>query len=183
MDLARFYRGDIVNSIAFEAAGAHTDPQPPANGLPPATPRYSARAPSLRRLRQPGHEVTSGTWNPSLQLRRPSHRFSTWPTASTKALAFNARLRVDLDQARNCARHPSLAAHEALLLNYEQAFNPPGQPHRRLVRTAPAHALDATRTAKAPAVPCGIHGAAQTTIGVKRPAPAPKPGQLLRLSM
>jgi len=174
----------VISSTASpsRAAGRAPDPQRPANGLPPGQRHalnLAARFVFRRLPASLGQGATSGNLD-FIANSATSHRFEQPGQRIDERPCIHARLAAfDWNTARNCARHPSFTAHEALLLNYEQAFTPPGTASRRTGRTASAHMLwIGDRTRPAGGCPCGIHARHQQPHRRQRPAPAPNPDEL-----
>jgi len=115
------YRGDIVNSIAFEAAGRAPDPQ----RLLMAYHQATATLNLLRAFASGGFASLDKVhqWNLDfIANSATSHRFEHLASRIDESLAFMRACGVDLEHSAQLRETSFFTAHEALLLNYEQAF-------------------------------------------------------------
>ncbi|MBB5685863.1 class II 3-deoxy-7-phosphoheptulonate synthase [Sphingobium boeckii] len=115
------YRGDIINDIAFEAAGRNPDPQRMIKA-------YNQAASTLNLLRafaQGGyanlHQVHS--WTHDFMGRSPwAKKYSETADRIGEALDFMAACGINPETVPQLAGTQFYTSHEALLLQYEQAL-------------------------------------------------------------
>ena len=115
------YRGDIVNSIAFEAAGRAPDPQ----RLLMAYHQATATLNLLRAFAQGGFASLDKVhqWNLDFVANSAtSERFQHLADRIDESLAFMRACGFDEVNSPQLRETSLFTAHEALLLNYEQAF-------------------------------------------------------------
>ena len=115
------YRGDIVNDIAFDAAGRKPDPQ----RMVQAYLQSAATLNLLRAFAQGGyanlHQVHK--WNLDFVGTSPAaQRYQETADRIGQALDFMAACGIDPDSVRQLAVTDFFVSHEALLLGYEQAM-------------------------------------------------------------
>ncbi|GGC96984.1 class II 3-deoxy-7-phosphoheptulonate synthase [Halopseudomonas salina] len=115
------YRGDIINSIGFEAAGRAPDPQ----RLLMAYHQSTATLNLLRAFAQGGFASLDKVhqWNLDfIASSANSARFEHMAERIDESLGFMRACGVNLDSSAQLRETSFFTAHEALLLNYEQAF-------------------------------------------------------------
>ncbi|HDZ57392.1 MAG TPA: 3-deoxy-7-phosphoheptulonate synthase class II [Pseudomonas xinjiangensis] len=115
------YRGDIVNSIAFDAAGRTPDPQRLLMAYHQATSTLNL----LRAFAQGGFASLDKVhqWNLDfIASSATSARFQHLADRIDESLAFMRACGFDNVHSPQLRETAFFTAHEALLLNYEQAF-------------------------------------------------------------
>jgi len=115
------YRGDIINSIGFESAGRAPDPQ----RLLMAYHQSTATLNLLRAFAQGGFASLDKVhqWNLDfIASSANSARFEHLAERIDESLAFMRACGFDLEHSAQMRETSFFTAHEALLLNYEQAF-------------------------------------------------------------
>jgi 3-deoxy-7-phosphoheptulonate synthase len=115
------YRGDIVNSIGFESTGRAPDPE----RLLMAYHQSTATLNLLRAFAQGGFASLDKVhqWNLDfIASSANSERFESLAGRIEESLGFMRACGVDLEHSAQLRETSFFTAHEALLLNYEQAF-------------------------------------------------------------
>jgi 3-deoxy-7-phosphoheptulonate synthase len=114
------YRGDIINSINFDEKSRIPDP----NRLVEAY-FYSAAAMNyLKLLADGGYSSLSNIekWNEEFALTLKNDKIEEIIENVNKSISFLKNCGVDIDKTANLNRAKFYTSHEALLLNYEEAF-------------------------------------------------------------
>ncbi|MAB23990.1 MAG: 3-deoxy-7-phosphoheptulonate synthase class II [Pseudomonadales bacterium] len=115
------YRGDIINNIAFDAAGRTPDPQRLLSAYHQATATLNL----LRAFAQGGFASLDQVhqWNLDFIANSSmADRFQQLADRIDESLAFMRACGFDNDHSPQLRETAFFTAHEALLLNYEQAF-------------------------------------------------------------
>ena len=115
------YRGDIINNIAFGAAGRTPDPQRLLSAYHQATATLNL----LRAFAQGGFASLDQVhqWNLDFIANSSmADRFQQLADRIDESLAFMRACGFDNDHSPQLRETAFFTAHEALLLNYEQAF-------------------------------------------------------------
>lgn len=115
------YRGDIINNIAFEAAGRAPDPQRLLSAYHQATATLNL----LRAFAQGGFASLDQVhqWNLDFIANSAmADRFQQLADRIDESLAFMRACGFDNQHSPQLRETAFFTAHEALLLNYEQAF-------------------------------------------------------------
>jgi 3-deoxy-7-phosphoheptulonate synthase len=115
------YRGDIINSIGFESTGRAPDPE----RLLMAYHQSTATLNLLRAFAQGGFASLDKVhqWNLDfIASSANSERFESLAGRIEESLGFMQACGVDLEHSAQLRETSFFTAHEALLLNYEQAF-------------------------------------------------------------
>ncbi|SDS08129.1 3-deoxy-D-arabinoheptulosonate-7-phosphate synthase [Halopseudomonas sabulinigri] len=115
------YRGDIINNIAFEAAGRAPDPQRLLSAYHQATATLNL----LRAFAQGGFASLDQVhqWNLDFIANSAmADRFQQLADRIDESLAFMRACGFDNEHSPQLRETAFFTAHEALLLNYEQAF-------------------------------------------------------------
>jgi 3-deoxy-7-phosphoheptulonate synthase len=115
------YRGDIINSIGFESAGRAPDPQ----RLLMAYHQSTATLNLLRAFAQGGFASLDKVhqWNLDfIASSANSARFENLAERIDESLGFMRACGFNLEHSAQLRETSFFTAHEALLLNYEQAF-------------------------------------------------------------
>jgi len=115
------YRGDIINSIGFESTGRAPDPE----RLLMAYHQSTATLNLLRAFAQGGFASLDKVhqWNLDfIASSANSERFESLAGRIEESLGFMRACGVDLEHSAQLRETSFFTAHEALLLNYEQAF-------------------------------------------------------------
>tara|TARA_R110001592_G_scaffold18703_12_gene77382 strand:+ start:6743 stop:8095 length:1353 start_codon:yes stop_codon:yes gene_type:complete len=115
------YRGDIINSIGFESTGRSPDPE----RLLMAYHQSTATLNLLRAFAQGGFASLDKVhqWNLDfIASSANSERFESLAGRIEESLGFMRACGVDLEHSAQLRETSFFTAHEALLLNYEQAF-------------------------------------------------------------
>ncbi|MGY8810204.1 MAG: class II 3-deoxy-7-phosphoheptulonate synthase [Pseudomonadales bacterium] len=115
------YRGDIINNIAFEAAGRAPDPQRLLSAYHQATATLNL----LRAFAQGGFASLDQVhqWNLDFIANSAmADRFQLLADRIDESLAFMRACGFDNAHSPQLRETAFFTAHEALLLNYEQAF-------------------------------------------------------------
>ncbi|WP_373188145.1 class II 3-deoxy-7-phosphoheptulonate synthase [Halopseudomonas sp.] len=115
------YRGDIINSIGFESAGRAPDPQ----RLLMAYHQSTATLNLLRAFAQGGFASLDKVhqWNLDfIASSANSERFEHLAERIDESLGFMRACGFNLEHSAQLRETAFFTAHEALLLNYEQAF-------------------------------------------------------------
>ncbi|MEH6491003.1 class II 3-deoxy-7-phosphoheptulonate synthase [Halopseudomonas sp.] len=115
------YRGDIINNIAFEAAGRAPDPQRLLSAYHQATATLNL----LRAFAQGGFASLDQVhqWNLDFIANSAmADRFQQLADRIDESLAFMRACGFDKEHSPQLRETAFFTAHEALLLNYEQAF-------------------------------------------------------------
>jgi 3-deoxy-7-phosphoheptulonate synthase len=114
------YRGDIINSINFNEKSRIPDP----NRLIEAYFHSAAAMNYLKSLANGGYASLSNIekWNEEFALTLKNDKIEEIIESVNKSINFLKNCGVDIDKTANLNRARFYTSHEALLLNYEEAF-------------------------------------------------------------
>jgi 3-deoxy-7-phosphoheptulonate synthase len=114
------YRGDIINSINFNEKSRIPDP----NRLIEAYFHSAAAMNYLKSLANGGYASLSNIekWNEEFALTLKNDKIEEIIENVNKSINFLKNCGVDIDKTANLNRARFYTSHEALLLNYEEAF-------------------------------------------------------------
>ncbi|MFT4718498.1 MAG: 3-deoxy-7-phosphoheptulonate synthase [Rickettsiales bacterium] len=114
------YRGDIVNSLEFNEQARTPDPK----RLIEAYFHSAATMNYLKSLANGGYASLNNIekWNSEFALTLKNNKIEEIIENVNKSIKFLKNCGVDIDQTTNLNRAEFYTSHEALLLNYEEAF-------------------------------------------------------------